>query len=200
MPEVSGAGTTPSDRFALRQRFGSLYFLRNERWANQIEAQSLIGSRVAQEQAAAFGGSAAMSRTIIGAGLSLRGSAIRGWGAMILSEAARLPAARIATTKTVNAVDKALQKPLGSLPQKAGGHRGSESGRELHKVRLQGRRPDRPGYGFHGRPADYVHHHRRCRPRNAPETRPERRRHCKIHRGHDGPAVTQPFAALRARS
>ncbi|MGA7625029.1 MAG: hypothetical protein WB630_13200 [Candidatus Acidiferrales bacterium] len=30
-------------------------------------------------------------------GLSLRGSAIRGWGAMILSEAARMPAARIAT-------------------------------------------------------------------------------------------------------
>jgi hypothetical protein len=37
--EVSGASMTPSDRFALRQRFGSLYFPRNERWANQIEAQ-----------------------------------------------------------------------------------------------------------------------------------------------------------------
>jgi hypothetical protein len=88
----------------------------NERWANQIEAEQLIKKRVAQEQAAAYGHSKAVSRSVIGAGVALiaHGDPIAG-GALILNEAARTPAARIALSKGSSAAGKALQKaPTGA--------------------------------------------------------------------------------------
>lgn len=84
----------------------------NARWANQIEAEHLIGPRVAQEQAAAYGHSKAVSRSVIGAGVALiaHGDPLAG-GGLILNEAARMPAARIAIAKGANAVGKAAQNP-----------------------------------------------------------------------------------------
>jgi hypothetical protein len=101
----------------------------NERWANQIEAHNLIMRRVAQEQAAAYGHSAARSKTIVGAGAELMrlGDPLVG-GAMILNEAARMPSARIATAKAANAAGEALQRPLGNLPQRAGAIVGEKAG------------------------------------------------------------------------
>jgi hypothetical protein len=69
-----------------------------------------------------------MSRTIIGAGAELKRLDDPRLGGVILSEAARMPAARIATAKAVNAIDKAMQKPLGGLPQKAGAIAGAKAG------------------------------------------------------------------------
>ncbi|MGA7918937.1 MAG: hypothetical protein WCA38_04645 [Candidatus Acidiferrales bacterium] len=89
----------------------------------------MIAWRVAQEQAAAYGHSAARSKTIVGAGAELMrlGDPLVG-GAMILNEAARMPAARIATAKAANAAGMALRKPLGSLPQRAGAIAGAKAG------------------------------------------------------------------------
>ena len=95
----------------------------NARWANQIEAEHLIGPRVAQEQAAAYGHSKAVSRAVLGAGagLILSGSPehmIEG-GGLILNEAARTPAARIAITKGASAAGKTLgKKAVGEAAKK----------------------------------------------------------------------------------
>lgn len=101
----------------------------NERWANQIEAHNLIASRVAQEQAAAYGQSAMRTKTVLGAGVELMRLGDPPAGAvLILNEAARMPAARIATAKAANLAGKALQKTGSSLPQKAGAVAGAKSG------------------------------------------------------------------------
>jgi hypothetical protein len=87
----------------------------NERWANQIEASQLIDKRVAQEQAAAYGHSKAVHRGVLGSAAVAIASGNpliqAGGAAALLNEAARSPAARIATGRVSAAAGKALQTP-----------------------------------------------------------------------------------------
>ena len=102
----------------------------NARWANQIEAEGLIGKRVAQEQAAAYGHSKVVSRSVIGAGVALmaHGDPLTG-GALILNEAARTPAARIALAKGSSATGKALQnKAVGKTAEELAAAEGASRG------------------------------------------------------------------------
>ena len=100
----------------------------NARWANQIEAEQLVQRRVAQEQAAAYGHSKAVSRSVIGAGaaLILHGDPLAG-GALILNEAARTPAGRIASMKAATVAGKVLARPAGAVTQKAGALAGASA-------------------------------------------------------------------------
>jgi hypothetical protein len=99
----------------------------NERWANQIEAEHLIGPRVAQDQAIAYGRSSGIHRTVLGAGaISLAnglatGNTVEtlGGATALLNEATRSPAARIALSRTASAAGKvAGKKAVGSAASK----------------------------------------------------------------------------------